>query len=78
MGDEQVQSLQTTQHPVATGVPVLFKRVEDINPTVVESMVSVLMIENNFIILFCCSVWPWGQFYGEMCFSFAFFIIAVH
>jgi hypothetical protein len=55
MCDEQVQSLQTTLHPFATGVPILvFQRVEDINPTVVESMVSVLRIKNNFIILFCC------------------------
>jgi hypothetical protein len=53
--DEQVQSLQTTMHPFATGVPILlFQRVEDINPTVVESMVSVLRIGNNFVILFCC------------------------
>jgi len=50
MCDEQVQSLQTTLHPFATGVPILLLQgVEDINPSVVESMVSVLRTESNFI-----------------------------
>jgi hypothetical protein len=55
MCDEQIQSLQTTLHPFATGVPILLLQgVEDINPSVVESMVSVLRTESSFIMLFHC------------------------
>jgi hypothetical protein len=78
MCDEQVQGLQTTLHPFATGVPILlFQGVEDINPTVVESMVSVLRTENN-IMLFCfIYVAMETKLYGEICFSFAFLIFSV-
>jgi len=76
MCDEQVQSLQTTLHPFATGVPILLLQgVEDINPSVVESMVSVLSTEKNFIVLLYCIYVAMGtKLYGEMCFSFAFFV----
>jgi hypothetical protein len=54
MCDEQVQSLQTTLHTCGTGVPILLlQSVEDIDPALVESMVSVLRTKSNFIILFC-------------------------
>lgn len=76
---DQVQSLQTTLHPFATGVPILLLQgVEDINPTVMESMVSVLRTESNFIMLFCCICIAMGiKLYGELCFSFAFFSFSV-
>jgi len=79
MCDEQVQGLQTTLHRFATGVPILLLQgVEDINPTVVESMVSVLRTENNFIMLFCCIyVAMETKLYVDICFSFAFLILSV-
>jgi len=79
MCDEQVQRLQTTLHPFATGVPILLLQgVEDINPTVMESMVSVLRTESNFITLFCCFYVAMGtKLYGEIYFRFAFFIFTV-
>jgi len=79
MCDEQVQSLQTILHPFATGVPILLLQgVEDINPTVVESMVSVLRTESNFIMVFCCIYVAMGtKLYGEICFRFEFFIFSV-
>jgi hypothetical protein len=78
MCDEQVQGLQTTLHPFATGVPVLLLHGVDINPAVVESMVSVLRTENNFIMLFCCIyVAMETKLYGDICFSFAFLILSV-
>jgi L-lactate permease len=68
MCDERVQSLQTTLHPFATGVPILLLQgVEDINPTVVEGMVSVQRTEINFIMLFCCIYVAMGtKLYREM------------
>lgn len=50
MCDEQVQGLQTTLHRFATGVPILLLQgVEDINPTVVESMqnINTIKVEND-------------------------------
>jgi hypothetical protein len=77
MCDEQVQSLQTTLHSCATGVPILLlQRVEDSDPAVMESMVSVLRTKSNFIILFCCFyVGRGAKFYGKIYFNFAFFIL---
>jgi hypothetical protein len=68
MCDEQVQSLQTSLHPFATGVPILLLQgVEDINPNVMESMVSVLRTEHIFIVLFCCIYVVMGtKLYGEI------------